>query len=417
MDHHDDATVTGATPPLATSVMASRRTTSSSTSTSGLRLVSLLPSITEILCACGLSDTIVGITHECDHPPDLLRRRRPPHVVTTSAINPRILTQAEIHTQVCGALRHGDSLYGLDGTVLRAVAPDLIFTQSLCDVCAVSYPTVLKAVDTADDLDPVVVSLEPQDLQDCLQTFHVAAKAIDEYLVKTGRKINDDDDEDAHTSIAQRAHDVTKRLEEGFEKIRHVVKDYHGTAADVPRRRPTVVFLEWHDPIFCGGHWIVDMIDLAGGHYVMPIPAKGRSVALTDAELGALDPDVILIGPCGFDLHRTLTDTRQLFYNEDSPEENNTRNTAPAAATRTAWWHSLRAVQQGRVYALDGNAYYARPGPRLLQGTAIMAVCIHDDQENTTTTTTSTKKKQKTMAELLGPELVPSTGGYQRILS
>ena len=140
----------------------------------------------------------------------------------------------------------------------------------------------------------------------------------------------------------------------------------------------------------------------------MPIPAKGRSVALTDSELGALDPDVILIGPCGFDLHRTLTDTRQLFYNEDP--------LAPAA-TRTAWWHSLRAVQQGRVYALDGNAYYARPGPRLLQGTAIMAVCIHDDQENTTTATTSTKKKQKTMAELLGPELVPSMGGYQRILA
>ena len=113
MDHHDDATVTGATPPLATSVMASRRTTSSSTSTSGLRLVSLLPSITEILCACGLSDTIVGITHECDHPPELLRRKRPPQVVTTSAINPQILTQAEIHTQVCGSLPTCESYGGI----------------------------------------------------------------------------------------------------------------------------------------------------------------------------------------------------------------------------------------------------------------------------------------------------------------
>jgi ABC-type Fe3+-hydroxamate transport system substrate-binding protein len=438
-------------------------------SSSGLRIVSLLPSITEILAAIGVGDDIVGITHECDYPECVVGRVVDVDddnenntnsnnkntngakksgvvpvakvVVTTSAINPRTLTQSEIHAAVVGSLAQGHSLYGLNHDALRSVQPDIIFTQSLCDVCAVSYPVVLETcakilagpVDApavvlptttttttcsrgggggsnssntgdieqavagdddgrspaADDgivvsniknnkeppPPPLVISMEPNNLKDVLTTFHVAARAL-------GR-----------CEIVQRADDVVRELERGFESIRQAVAAaaHHDTVVGTQskkKRKPTVAFMEWHCPIFSGGHWIPDMIQIAGGDYQM-CQSGDRSAAWTDKDFAKLDPDIILIGPCGFSLRRAVQDTLALYQDDTT-----------TTSSRGRWWKQLRAVQTNRVYALDGNSYYARPGPRLLQGCGIMAKCIHDDNDSA--------------SFMLSPELAPSSG-YCRI--
>jgi len=265
-------------------------------------------------------------------------------------------------------LRNGQSLYGLNGTALREICPTIIFTQSLCDVCAVSYPVVIDACakllgggegegegdgDDGERLNPKVISMEPTTLKETLRTFHVAAEAV------------------GLTDAARRAEEITSHIRAGLETIRN--------AAD-GRPRPRVAFLEWHDPIFAGGHWIPDMLDMAGAEYVFPVKSGERSVGVADEHFVEFDPDFILIGPCGFGLERTVKDTLQL-------------------ARTKPWWKEMSAVREGNVYALDGNSYYARPGPRLLQGTGIMAACIHGEET----------------AKELGEELCP-TEGYCQIM-
>ena len=207
------------------------------------RIVSLLPSITEVLCELGLSDNIVGITHCCDYPPGLINSGRA-KVVTTSDVDPRTMSQAEIHETVCGSLKNGQSLYGMKKEVLQSVRPEFVFTQSLCDVCAVSYPVVLDTCakllgggmiknddgscplpsvsKSAGDatLNPKVISLEPENLEDCLKTFHVAAKAI------------------GSPGLIAKANEITSRMDSAFNKIRETVKD---------RPRPKVAFIEWRE--------------------------------------------------------------------------------------------------------------------------------------------------------------------------
>jgi iron complex transport system substrate-binding protein len=334
-----------------------------------IRIVSLLPSITEIIASLGVADQIVGITHECDFPPEAIAGAK---VVTTSEINPHTMTQEEIHNAVCGSIKNGHSLYGIDKDALQSVRADMVFTQQLCDVCAVSYPIVLEtcaqivagppALDSEGGealaacslqdktLYPKVISMEPTNLNDVLKTILVAGKAL-------GPKTE------------KRALDKIEELEEGFDMIRAAVKG---------RSKPNVAFMEWHDPVFSGGHWIPDMMEAAGAQYEM-CKSGGRSVPFTDDEFIKLDPDIILVGPCGFDLQRTLADTMLMYKNK-------------------SWWKDMRAVKAGNVYALDGNSYYARPGPRLLQGCGIMAACIHG----------------KDVAKELGEDLAPSSG-YCRV--
>lgn len=190
--------------------------------------------------------------------------------------------------------------------------------------------------------------MEPTNLKDVIKTFHVAAKALG---------LND-------TAVS-----VTNHIKEGLDTIRHVVQG-------LPR--PKVAFMEWHTPIFSGGHWIADMLEIAGGDYNM-CQSGDRSAAVEDEDFIRLDPDIILIGPCGFSLDRSIKDTLAMY--EKKP-----------------WWKNMRAVREGRVFALDGNSYYARPGPRLLQGTGIMAACLHGEDVG------------KDLGEALAPP-----GGYCRI--
>ena len=312
-----------------------------------LRIVSLLPSITEVLSSLGVADQLVGITHECDYPKEALAGAK---VVTVSDISPHNMTQAQIHEQVTGSLLNGHSLYGLDKQALDDIKPDIIFTQSLCDVCAVSYPIVLETCAKVLADGPKIISLEPNNLEDVLKTFTVAGQAL---------------------GLEDRAQHVVADLRRDFDLIRETVQQ-HSTS------KPTVAFLEWHDPLFTGGHWIADAMDVAGCDYRM-CQSGDRSAPIKDEDFVSMDPDFILIGPCGFTLDRALEDTLKMY-------------------TTRPWWKTMRAVQNGNVYALDGNSYYARPGPRLLQGCGIIARCVHGEKVGT----------------VLGEELAPCTG-FQKV--
>jgi iron complex transport system substrate-binding protein len=337
-----------------------------------IRIVSLLPSITEVLSSLGkdVAHQIVGITHECDYPPSALKGAQ---IVTVSDISPHSMTQAQIHEQVTGSLINGHSLYGLNKQVLQTIQPDIIFTQSLCDVCAVSYPVVVETCakilggggDNAKNNGPTIISLEPNNLKDVLTTFTVAARAL---------------------GLADRAQQVVEDLQRNFRVVRETVERHlqmpSSTVAirktGTNSSKPVVVFLEWHDPFFTGGHWIADLMEIAGCDYRM-CQSGDRSAALKDDDFIAMDPDYILIGPCGFSLDRALEDTKNITL-------------------KRPWWKTLRAVQTGNVYALDGNSYYARPGPRLLQGCGLIARCVHGED----------------VGKALGEELAPSSG-MQRV--
>ena len=286
------------------------------------RIASLLPSATEILYALGLENCVVGVTHECDFPPSA---RAKPHL-TASAL-PAAANAGEIDRHVRASLHAGSSLYALDSALLEGLAPDLIITQELCDVCAVSYAIVARAAKALRG-DPRVISLEPSSLEDVYAN-----------VVTVGEL----------TGTAERAAAVVAALRARAAAL-------HARVAC--RTRPRVLVLEWTDPPMSGGHWTPELVELAGGEPVLADAGRNSRVIAWDA-IEAADPDVVLVAPCGFDLAaagRALADL---------PDR------AP--------WERLRAVRMGRAFAIDGNAYVNRPGPRLVDTAEIFASAIHGE--------------------------------------
>ena len=320
-----------------------------------LRVVSLLASITEILAALGLSsEEIVGVTHCCDYPPSLLQvpcdtasQRSAPAIVTNSDIRPALMSQEEIHERVTSALRKGDSLYALNEGILKELQPTLthIFTQSLCDICAVSAPLVQSTcarIFSSNENDSVqIISLEPHTLDDVWETIRIAGRVLD----RNGQ-----------------AERVVSSCLKDLNLIQTAVETHCKSQQHETKKKPRVAFLEWHDPFISGGHWIADMLEIAGGEYTLN-KSGSPSAVVQYRELLDYDPDVILIGPCGFDTKRAVKDTLPLLH--QSRQE------------VTSCWKQLRAVQSDQVFALDANSYFARPGPRLVQGVGLLAKCIH----------------------------------------
>jgi iron complex transport system substrate-binding protein len=288
-----------------------------------MRIVSLLPSATEILCAIGLETELVGVTHECDYPPAV---RSLPKVTRT--LIPTDVSSAEIDALVRDQLNTGQALYTLDYAALEALGPDLIVTQALCDVCAVAEAEVTAAACTLPG-QPRVLNLEPMTLEEVFDTMLVVGDA-------TG---NSGQAAEVVAGLQSRTAAVAAR-----------------TAAIPHRDRPRVAFLEWVDPPFSGGHWNPMLVELAGG--VDVLGASGQpSRTLTWEEVAAAEPDVVFVSCCGFTVPRTL---------QELP-----------AVTRRPEWKQLPAVRADRLYVADGNAYFSRPGPRLVEGLEILAHCLH----------------------------------------
>lgn len=280
-----------------------------------MRIVSLVPNATEILFALGAGDEVVGVSHECDYPPEA--RTRP--ILTGSALTPGMAPN-EVDAAVSAQLASGASLYTLDEKRLAELAPDLLFTQELCPVCAVSTAQVGDAVAPLAQSArcPEVLSLDPTRLEDVLaDILHVG--------LRLGRS----------AAAEALVDDLRARLE-------RVERATHG------HPRPTVVALEWLDPPFLGGHWVPQMISIAGGRDPFGVAPGERSRRVPREKIAAADPDWIIAMPCGFDAAGASRELAKLAGNEV--------------------WEGLRAVQSGRVAAVDANGCFSRPGPRLVDG-------------------------------------------------
>ena len=286
------------------------------------RIVSLIASATEIVCALGFEDQLVARSHECDYPPsvkDLPQVTSPKFNVEGSS--------AEIDQRVKSIVQDALSVYRVDAGRLEELKPTHIITQSQCEVCAVSLKDVEQAVCELTSSRPRIVSLEPNSLEDVWADISrvgeaLAASPQAEELVDALRGRMDD--------IVQRTHWLD--------------------------RNPTVAYVEWIEPLMAGGNWMPELVSMAGGLNLFGEAGK-HSPWMTWAELATKDPDIIFVSPCGFDIPRTLEEINLLSDKHD--------------------WKTLKAARDGRVFVADGNQYFNRPGPRLAESLEILAEVIH----------------------------------------
>jgi iron complex transport system substrate-binding protein len=287
-----------------------------------MKIVSLLPSATEIVCALGLEKDLVAITHECDFPSDI--RHLP--AITASRISHETMTSKEIDHAVRTQLDGHGSIYDLDTGLLERLKPELILTQELCDVCAVSYKQVERAAKMYV-ADSTVISLEPNTIEDILGT-----------ILSVGQ----------FTGVPERAVEVVNDLKRRLQRV-------HQRSADVATR-PSVFMLEWLEPPFSPGHWVPEQVEIAGGKALLGEPGK-RSVTTTYEAIHASQPDVLVLIPCGY----YTSDTLKQLENTTFP----------------ANWNDIPAVKNNQIWALDATSYFSRPGPRVVDGVEILAKIFH----------------------------------------
>ncbi len=288
-----------------------------------MRICSLLPSATEILYALGLGDSVVGVTHECDFPaeaskkPALIRPRVDPHAPA-----------GEINRQVSELVARSESIYAVDAELLRSLEPELIVTQDLCHVCAAS-PDDLATALTRLPKKPRVLTLTPHSLGDVWNDIRKVADA---------------------TQRRREAQALAITLEQKVAAIE--AKAAHA------KTRPGVLCLEWLDPFYVGGHWVPEMVAKAGGEDVLG-RAGESSFRVSDEQIAASGAEIIVLMPCGFNLKRTVSEYGTANFRDG--------------------YMNLPAVREQRVFAVDANSYFSRPGPRLAEGVALLAHLIHPD--------------------------------------
>lgn len=285
------------------------------------RIVSLLPSATEILFAIGAGDRVVGVTHECDYPEGARNLSK----VTSNAVVRDGESASDIDHHIHAARHAGSSIYRLNEQLLSELRPDLIVTQELCDVCAVAYSEVRRAVRRVAG-DTSILSLEPRSLEDI-------CASVEEVGAATG----------CHDGAARIAAEMRRSI---------------ATIAALPaaERSPRVVCVEWTDPIMVGGHWVPEMVGIAGGVDALGTVAEPSRYA-SWADVIAARPDLMILMPCGFDLAHTLALTADVMERPG--------------------FDALPCATSGRVLAVDGSAYFNRPGPRIIRGLEILAEAVH----------------------------------------
>jgi iron complex transport system substrate-binding protein len=287
-----------------------------------MRICSFLPSTTEILYRLGLGESVTGVTHECDYPPEAQGKKR----VIMSFIDPAKLSSREIDDLVSRNASEGKSTYLIDRDALREADPDLILTQELCQVCAVSGNEVTEAVEALGK-NPEIISLEPRTLGEIMDSIIVIGEA---------------------TGTAERAREVTEKLAQRIERVRSNVGDV--------KDRPRVFCLEWLDPPYAAGHWVPEMVEIAGGHYGIG-KAGEPSFKVSWKEIAEFAPQMLFIMPCGYDIEKTMGKIETLTKHDE--------------------WFSLPSTGSGEIYVFDANSYFSRPGPRVVDGLEILAKTIH----------------------------------------
>jgi len=291
-----------------------------------MKIVSLLPSATEIICSLGLREHLIGVTHECDYPADVVGLP-----IVTKSIIPHDASSIEIDQLVRGQLETTTALYSLDVELLELLQPDIIVTQALCEVCAVSEAELEETICQLSN-NPKVLNLEPMCLKDVLDT-----------LLLVGEETGQQDFTD----------DVIKALNHRIDRVRALTENHIEKSA-----YPKVAFLEWIDPPFNAGHWTPELIEMAGGIDCLGNKHRPSETTLWGDVLEA-QPDVMFIACCGFSMERAAKDIPILQSNEG--------------------WKDLPCVKNKRVYLSDGNSYFNRPGPRLVDSLEIIANALHPD--------------------------------------
>ena len=286
------------------------------------RIVSFLPSATEILYELGVGDKLVGVTHECNYPEQAKSKPRVIH----SSFDPDTMTSQEIDNKVVNLMHSGKDIYILDEPILKKANPDLIVAQGLCEVCSPYTKEIRRAVTILDN-KPEVLILEPQNLDDILQNILDIAYKVSK--LKEGQSIVD--------SLKKRITQVQSRPKTS---------------------KPKVLCIEWLDPLFTAGHWVPQLVEMAGG--INGISSTGdQSYRMEIDETIKFDPDIIILMPCGFDIKRTILEYEKLANNIS--------------------WKSLDAVKNNKVYAVNANEYFSKPGPRTVTGLEILAKIIHPE--------------------------------------
>ena len=288
-----------------------------------MQICSLLPSATEILYALGLGDSVAGVTHECDFPPAAAKK--------PALIHPRLnldVSPGEMDRHVSDMIARGESIYAVDADLLAKIAPDLIVTQDLCHVCTVS-PDDLGGALARLSKRPHVLSLTPHTLADVWEDIRRVGEA---------------------THRRRDAQALTLAIEQQVAAIEM-------RAARAPTR-PRVLCLEWLDPFYVGGHWVPEMVSKAGGEDVLGVAGK-PSFKVTAEQVAASRAEIILVMPCGYNAQRAASEWRAF----NAPE----------------CWRDLPAMRENRIFALDANSYFSRPGPRLADGIAILAHILHPE--------------------------------------
>ncbi len=290
-----------------------------------MRVCSFLPSATEILYALGVGEAVVAVSHECDYPPEA--QRKP--IVSRARVDHTQLDSLEIDPLVAQTLRRGESLYTIDREVLRHANPDLLVTQELCDVCAVTGNDLSQSLNELQ-LNPKIVTLTPTTLAGIFENVRTLGEAV---------------------GLRERAERLVDDLTARVARVASMTQDL--------TPRPTVFCLEWLDPPSASGHWTPERVALAGGTDPLGRPGE-NSVRIRWEAIVAAAPEILVLMPCGFESARAVREARRL---EQQPG-----------------WDSLPAVRQDRVYVTDASAYFSRPGPRVVDGLEILAHIINPER-------------------------------------
>ena len=289
-----------------------------------MRIVSLLPAATEIVAALGLTDSLVGVSHECNFPPEVNAKPR----VTYCEVYGKGLPSAAVDQWVNQTLSAGGALYALNTALLRELEPDVIVTQQLCDVCAIDYASVVSIAKSLSK-QPKIVNLSPTSLSDIFSDIRRVAEAL---------------------GVDERATTVVELLTRRVDAVRLSILQ--------AKTKPRCFLMEWIDPPFCAGHWNPELVELAGG--LDPLGKKWvPSTRITWEQIRGAEPEIVVLACCGYEVERTELD---LQYLDSNP-----------------YWGSLPAVRESQIYVVNGSAYFSRPGPRVVDSLEILAEIIHPE--------------------------------------
>ena len=287
------------------------------------RIVTFLPSATELIYNLGADDKLFGVTHECNYPIDAKTKPR----VISSVFDPALMSSKQIDDKICQLMTDGKEIYNLNEENLLNAKPDLIISQNICEVCSAHTEHVNMAMNMLEK-KPEVYTMDPHNVDEILMSIKDISKMI-------GKE------------------------KEGNELINSLLKRLEFVKSKMCEERPKVLAIEWVDPFFTSGHWIPEMIETAGGENMISIE-KMPSRKMKLEEIKSANPDIIVIMPCGFDVKRTISEYNNVLA--ENPD-----------------WNELKAVKENNVYAVDANSYFSKPSLRTITGIEILAQIIHPD--------------------------------------